>query len=289
MNPVLRPPSEAEWRFCRMLLPRTFCDVAGREYLVAARDEAPRLVAAASFRRAGQSVTHLSLHVIPSFRRGGMASQILEYLVRSGAKSVEGAVEITTETEAAAFCARTGFERVDALTTVEAGIAGMREYMVRLRSRIVLPAGASIVPLSAAPMEQAARLHALYVAQHGELNPWRASLAESSGLHHSPVVLIRGQVAGILLWEREGDTAVVRSRAVDPLYHGGWVNATLLAEGLDGAWSSGARRVRFCYTDSNRDTRKLADRFSSEVVSVLVRYVRTASGGCGLSMADRSG
>jgi hypothetical protein len=153
-------------------------------------------------------------------------------------------------------------------------MAEMRDYMRRLRGRIVTPRGASTIPLSEAPVDQVARLHARYVAQEGELNQWRGLVARSPEMEMSPVVMIDGCVAGILLGQIEGATAVVRSRVVAPGYHGSWVNAMLLAEALDIGWAGGARRARFSYTDSNRDTQKLAIRFRAEITSVVARYTR---------------
>ncbi len=270
----LRSPQDNEWRICRMLLPETFADVSSRQYLLGMRDEAPHIVAAASFRPSPDAVTHLRLHVVPSFRRRGVGSQIVAHLVRLGSSVIEGTAEITKELAAEKFSERNRFERVDALTTVETEMAGMREYMSRLRSRMTLPAGVSTIPLSAAPVADVARLHAEYVAHEGEPNPWRALMGRTSAMAISPVITVNGQVAGILLGEIDGATAVVRSRVVSRDWPGGWVNALLLAEALDWGWAHGARRARFSFNDSNRDTQKLAARFSAEVVSVVARFVR---------------
>jgi GNAT superfamily N-acetyltransferase len=274
MKLLVRPPRDGEWGICRMLLPETFADAYTREYLLSVRDEAPHIVAAASFRPETKAITRLRMHVVTCFRHRGVGSGMIEHLVRSGASAIEGTVEVTKERGAEQFCERNRFERVDALTTVEAEIAGMREYMRRLRGRISPPPGGCAIPLRAAPMDQVARLHAQYVAHEGEPNAWRALVADTPGIHQSTVVMVDGQVVGILLWELEGLTAVVRSRVVAPVHQGAWVNAMLLAEGLDGAWDSGARRVRFSYTDSNRDTQKLATRFQAGVVSVVARFSR---------------
>ncbi len=257
-----------------MLLPETFADASYRAYLLCVRDEAPRIVAAASFRPGPEAITHLRLHVIPSFRRRGVGSQIVDELARTRAASMEGIVEVTKEPAAVAFCARNRFERVEALTTVEADMSQMRYYMSRLRDRIAPSRRARTIPLSQAPVDQVANLHAEYVAREGELNRWRGLVAHTSQMDISPVVIIDGRVAGILLGSLEGATAVVRSRVVAPGYHGSWVNAMLLAEALDIGWAAGARRARFSYPDSNRDTEKLARRFRAEVTSVVARFVR---------------
>lgn len=241
------------------------------------RNETPRIVAAASFRESPEAATHLRLHVVPSFRRRGVGSQLIDHVAQSGARSVGGIVEITKEPAATAFCQRNRFERVEVLTTVEADMAEMRDYTGRLRSRMTLPLGARVIPLSAAPVEQVAELHAQYVAQQGELNQWRGLVAHAPEMDISPVVMIDHRVAGILLGHLEGATAVVRSRVVAPGYQGGWVNAMLLAEALDIGWAACARRARFSYTDSNRDTEKLATRFKAEVTSVVAMFTRPAA------------
>jgi GNAT superfamily N-acetyltransferase len=275
MKLLLRPPCENEWRICRMLLPETFADSASRTYLIGIRDQAPRIVAAASFRRGPESITHLRVHVVPSFRRCGVGSQIIEQVASGGARSIGGTVEVTREPGAVEFCERNHFERVESLTTVEADMAEMRDHMRRLRGRIAMPSGARTIPLSEAPVDQVARLHSEYVAQEGELNQWRGLVAHSPDMEISPVVMIDDRVAGILLGKIEGSTAVVRSRVVTPGYHGSWVNALLLAEALDIGWAAGARRARFSYNNSNRDTEKLASRFKAAITSVVARYTRT--------------
>jgi len=274
MKLCIRPPRENEWAVCRMLLPETFGDVASRSYVLAVRDEAPRVVAAASFRHAHQAITHLRLHVIPGFRRLGVGSQLVEHIARGDARSMEGTVEITSEPAAVAFCERNQFERVESLTTVEADIAEMRDYTRRLRLRLGQPAGACVMALADAPADQVAELHARYVAQEGEIDRWRGLVAQTPQMGISPVVMIDGRVAGILLGELEGATAVVRSRVVAPGYHGSWVNVLLLAEAMDIGWAAGARRARFFYTDTNRDTQKLAARFQAKVTSVVARFQR---------------
>ena len=274
MKLPLRPPRENEWPICRMLLPETFANAASRNYLLSVRDEAPRIVAAASYLQAPDSITNLRMHVVPGFRRQGVGSQIVEYLAENGALSLGGIVEIDKEPAAEAFCKRNRFERVESLTTVEADMSEMRDYTGRLRTRFQLPVGAMVIPLSEAPVDQVASLHAQHVAQEGELNQWRGLVAHTPEMNISPVVMLDGRVAGILLGKVEGATAVVHTRVVAPGYHGSWVNVMLLAEALDIGWAHGARRARFSYTDANQDTQKLAKRFRAEVTSVVARFVR---------------
>jgi GNAT superfamily N-acetyltransferase len=278
MKLCLRPPEQdAEWRICRMLLPETFAGVSSRTYLLGLRDESPRIVAAASFCRGPEEITHLRLHVVPPFRRSRVGSQVIEHVALLGARSIGGVSETIKESAAVPFCERNGFERVEALTTVEADMAEMRNYTGRLRDRVIPARGARTIPLSEAPADQVASLHAEHVAQGGQLNQWRGLVAHTPQMAISPVVMIDGRVAGILLGDLDGTTAVVRTRVVAPGYHGGWVNVMLLAAALDIGWAAGARRARFSYTDSNSDTRKLALRFKAEITSVVVRFTREST------------
>src|SRR5262245_58958306 len=119
MKLELRSPRDNEWPICRMLLPETFGDAASREYLLCLRDASPSLVAAVSFRRGPEGITHFRLHVIPSLRRRGFGSQIVEHLASSGVSALSGAAEIARDAGNDSFCKHNRFERVDALTTVE--------------------------------------------------------------------------------------------------------------------------------------------------------------------------
>jgi GNAT superfamily N-acetyltransferase len=269
----IRPARDDEWQACRMLLPETFADVNGREYFLCTRQHAPRIVAAASCRRTPESVNSLRVHVIPPFRRRGIGARMIDHMC-GDLPAAEGLSEITKERNAEPFCAGTGFVRVDGLTTVEADVAEIRVYIGRLRDRIQVPEGARLISLSEAPIEQVARLHAEYIAGAGQLNPWRAVIAGNRGLARSVILLVDGSVEGILLWELEASIAIVRSRVVTARFQAGWANMLLLAEALDRGWECGARRVQFSYSDSNRDTQRLARRFKAEVISVLAKFQR---------------
>jgi hypothetical protein len=79
----------------------------------------------------------------------------------------------------------------------------------------------------------------------GELRRSVEEKGDSCGIGSSPGEAGDFQAAVIVsvTTELEGTTAVVRSRVVVPRHQGGWVNAILLAERLDGAWNAGARTV----------------------------------------------
>jgi GNAT superfamily N-acetyltransferase len=271
----LRPPYDEEWQLCRMLLPETVADAGSRDYLLCLRDEEPRLVAAASFRRDGDEAKKLRIHVVQGFRRCGVGSHLITSLLASGLRALDGTADSLKEPGTASFCERNGFRRVEQLFTVEAEVAQMREYLHRLRARIEMPAHARLIRLPDAPFEAVARLHAEEVA-HSELNPWRAILGQAQGAALSPVVMVGGEVAGFLLLGVEGETVTVHSRVIAPAWRGGWVLVVTLSEAVNASWEAGCRRARFSYLDSNRDTVRLAKRFHARTVSVMEHFRREA-------------
>lgn len=294
----IRAPLEHEWPICRMLLPGTPAGDPGRQFLLCAREDrpqdtgqdapevksgdrpagTPRVIAAASFRESPQAVAELRMHVIPAFRRRGVGREMVAYLAREGARSISGFVEETRERGAVAFCEVLGFNRVETLTTVEAEMAQMREYLRKLCAR--RPAVAriiQIVPLAQAPAAQVAELHARYVAHQQDSGLWRAQLTGAGDWDGSVAALVDGSAAGALWGGIEGETAVVRSRVAAPGPYSAWVNLLLLSAALEGAWARGARRVRFTYNSSNRDTEKLARRFRAQIVGVKALMLRPAS------------
>jgi GNAT superfamily N-acetyltransferase len=256
-----------------MLLPETFADAGAREYLLCLRDEQPRLVAAASFRRSGDEAKKLRIHVVTGLRRRGVGSHLIASLLGSGLRALDGVVDSVKEPAAAIFCEHNGFLRAEQLFTVETEGAEKREHLHRLRARIAMPARARLVRLADAPIEQVARMHAEEIA-HSELNPWRALLGQARGKAVSPVVMVDGEVAGFLLLEIEGLTLTVQSAVIAPAYRGGWVMAVLLSDAVDTGWEAGCRILRFSYLDSNRDMARLAQR--TRKVSVLERFRRDA-------------
>ena len=255
-----------------MLLPETFAEVEGREYLLCVRDEAPRLVGAVSFRRNGTGLTGVRLHLVPAMRRRGVGRQIVQRLRSDGATSLTGFVDARQEPGAVPFCEALGFRRTNGLTTVEADLPTFREYLRGLMKRGSLPDGLRTVPLTEAPLAEVARLHAEHIAHGGELNPWRAKFAEMPGLAQSPVAMLAGKVAGMLLWEPEGELGVVRSLVGEAGAATRWVNLLLLSVTTELIFAGGMQRVRFDFVDGNRNTRKLAQRVGAAAVREIAEY-----------------
>jgi hypothetical protein len=95
----------------------------------------------------------------------------------------------------------------------------------------------------------------------------------------SPGGMVGEEVAGFMLGEVQGTTAVVHSRVSAPAYRGGWVTIMLLFGALDTGWNAGCRTTRFSYLASNRDMEKLAQRFHAPRVSVVTHFRREVETG----------
>lgn len=271
-----------------MLLPETFAEMDGREYRLCVRDErrgdgagrtgAARLLGAVSFRRSAARLTGLRLHLVPAMRRTGVGRQVVQQLLTDGTVSLSGFVDVRQEVAGAAFCEALGFRRTDGLTTVEADLQTFRRYLHGLMERGAMPEGLRTVPLADAPLAEVARLHATHIVPNGELNPWRARFAEMPGLSQSPVAVLGGKVVGMLLWEPEGELGVVRSLVGEAGAVTRWVNLLLLSTTTELIFAGGMQRVRFDFVDSNRNTRKLAQRLQATVVREIAEYTLHGAG-----------
>lgn len=267
MKLLLRPPLEYEWPICRMLLPEAPVGDPAQQFLLCLREESPRVVAAASFRQLPQAVADLRVHVISPLRRRGVGRQIVAHLAREGTRSVSGSIDLIRQPEALPFCEALGFKRTETITTVEAELAQMREYLRALSSKRQSPV--RIVPLAQVSAARVAELHARYVAQHDDSAHWRAMLAGTIDAQGSVAALIDDSVVGALLGVIEGDTAVIRSKFAVPGPHRAWVNLLLMMEALEGAWPRGAHRVRFSFDSSNRDTQKMTRRLNAQITELV--------------------
>ena len=267
---TVRQPRDFEGPACRMLLP----DLQG-ECLIAAQEGALAIVGAASFRPWPRALIGLRIRVIRTHRRRGIGSLLLRRVLDEAAERNAGAVlgraDGLHEPDAPAFLAAHGFRFLGRLTTIEADVHPMRDYLVALRARLRMPANVRLMPVSEAPCDQVARLYAEYIAHQPDAD---SSLLEC--LHRrtgpSPVLMLGDRVVGMLLSDLDGPLCTVHARVVAPGQRGGWVNALLLASGIADCVERGGRRVRFEIPHENRDTEKLALRFGAETVSAWDRY-----------------
>lgn len=284
MEITVRRPRNVEGPACRMLLPESHPLPlrAQREYLVAVQEAVPQIVGAASFQAQARAIFGVRVRVVRSHRRRGIGSRLLRHILEEAVQRKAAAVFVgadgRTEPDAAPFLAAHGFRFLGRVTTVEADVVAMRDYLRVLRDRLIaggkVPANARLVRFSEAPQNQVARLYAEYIVHTPEADPALLRHPQfKEKIAASPVVMMDDRVVGILLVGVEGLLATVHARVVAPELRGGWVNPLMMGTATEDVWLAGARRVRFEIPPDNRDTEKLARRFRAETVSAWDRYV----------------
>jgi GNAT superfamily N-acetyltransferase len=278
---TIRPPRDVEGPACRLLLPDIGKVGGPIEALVAIQTAGPQLAGVIGFHQAPAALLGVQLRVVRTVRRRGIGSALLRALVENarqrGAREIFGRWNSELDPEAAAFAARHGFVEHSRLTAVEgpldsvlAPVAATRD---RMRAHGRIPQGARIVPLSAAPPDQVAALYAEHIIHNPQLRTVLTARLESTRrLELSPVLMLGEQVAGILLWSKEGQVAQAYARVIAPPYRGGWANGYLMAAALEAAAGAGARVARFEIPGGNRDTLKLARRMRAEVRGTVYQW-----------------
>ncbi len=278
----LRSPREQDWPVVRLLLPELFQIQGEPSVLLVTAAEKPVIRGAVGWRRGEHIVYGLRLRVIRTHRRQGIGSWLLGEVIRRAQElsdtTLMGPVDSVGEPDAVAFLEHHGFERIDSVTTVEAGIGQMRDWFSALRKRLekrhgALP-GAEFVRLPDAPRSQVAEMYSREVVHNPDMPPPGMRRALASGrLDESVIMLVDGRVEGILLWELKEDLATIHARAVSArLRRSGWANSMLMALAMERGWEAGSRRVRFDLPEGNRDTEKLIRRFGATPVKARERY-----------------
>lgn len=276
---LIRAPKEAEGPVCRMLLPGI--ENGPTELFVAVHEKPPNLAGSIAFLRHPNVFTTVRLRVVIPLRRLGIGTALLHRVVKEasnwGAKHVFAPVDGTADAGAAGFLVKRGFVRHSRLTTAEGPIekmlASIRKTRERLASRGRLPGEARVVTFADAPREQVAELYAAHIVHNPDLQSALESRRQRDDqLANSIALMVGDRVAGILLWTMEEGVAHVHARVVRPEYQGGWVNAVMLAEGMERAWKAGARRTRFEIPGKNQDTMKLSRRFRADLLETVEQF-----------------
>ena len=190
---------------------------------------------------------------------------------RSGVAHVYAKADSRDDPDAATFLGRHGFAHATRMLTVEGDIEvlheSLRSTLERLTVRGRRPAESRIVSFPDAPRGELARLYAEHIAHQPEMAARIAAPSASDTLiAASPVAMVGGDVAGFVLWSREGQVAHVHAKVVAPAFRGRWTNAVLMGEAIARWTAAGLARVRFEVLSTNADTLKLARRFRADTI-----------------------
>jgi N-acetylglutamate synthase-like GNAT family acetyltransferase len=230
----------------------------------------------------GQFQLRIAVHVPKPFRRRGVATALIDHLAAHARaqqfRSLAVLLEPGDRDGALAFLSARGFQTVDRMTTFEARVERMAAWLFERRRWLIdrgeIPGTARIVPLSEAPIEAVAELHARSI---GGVAPHLAAsfteLARSPDGRDTVVLLIDGVVRGYHRVEFRGDLSMTHALAVtEDLRDGGagsgWAGLLLLADRVEEGERRGTVRSRFSCLSTVRPTLRLAKIFQADIVSI---------------------
>ncbi len=280
-NPIVRPPREAEWPACRMLLPAAFAGQGSPECLLAVLERPLRILGAASFRRTDEHVHSVHVHVLEAYRRQSLGSALLariaEEAQRSGARDIEAVADLERDRAAEPFLVRNGFVRREGVITAELELASalkiVRRSFGRLRERGRIAPAARVVPLPQAPLDQIAEMYTDYIAESRDWRAgiWRAMLKDPC-LRHSEVLLIGRRAQAAMLVTVAGSRAQILALVIRPGYRGSWAAPLLLTAIVESGMEQGVRSAAFEYRETNLRMASLARHVGAKITGTRARF-----------------
>jgi GNAT superfamily N-acetyltransferase len=267
-----------------MLLPQTIAQMARHEYRLAIDQSNARLAGAVAFADNGERFYSLHLHVTDGCRRQGVGTTLLEHVLAQarlrGRTGVSTSVDPARDPATHAFLLHRGFRTASRFLTAEGDMAaihaahrarcGRAAYLQNDRWRIL--------PLTSDMLGEAGRLHAEYLSDLSAAGAAGYFVPPPlAGIGLSQVLVVGGSIQGILLVTRRGDVATFEARVVRPAFRHSRGSAALVMRALDATLDSGARRLRFCYFASTRDTAAVVRRMGIPVVETLDHLTKAVS------------
>jgi hypothetical protein len=221
----------------------------------------------------------VSVHVVPTERRRGVARRLLEAAADLSSEETDGLWTFNAYDEddvATLFVEASGFQRQRRVHYFQARIddllGNIGPLLARSRRRGAGAAPLIIEPLGDAPLDEigwlvSAELGGGPAAAAARM---RAQTAPDSRVNDRSQVARAGDaVAGVILWRIDpDDVAVVDARVVAAPWRGGATNLSLLEAGLLRGKAEGLTEVRFHCDDTIRDTLSLARRAQAREIAV---------------------
>jgi N-acetylglutamate synthase-like GNAT family acetyltransferase len=282
----IRPAQKRDWRPVRMLLPRSVHMGCGCAVLVAT-DRAGRIVGAAALSprtRNDPAVGSLcDVHVVPPWRRKGIARALLDHvarLVRSrGGEALYAWEPVSPDSEQAAAWIALGFDHSSSFhrTHVDIGPAleQLEPYERRMRKRKWIPEGAAVAPLAEADLAKVAELNVNHLGGTtiDLLRNLTGETPEAYDPNLSVVVTLDGKMLGCaVLRVIEPGVARIEANTIDPSVRGRWANVLLRIQGARTALENGLKTVVFDTREVHADTRSVADKLGGKTVRMIEPY-----------------
>jgi GNAT superfamily N-acetyltransferase len=270
---VVRPALPRDEKACRMLLP----EVAGVEaHRFVALDAAHGLAIGAASPTYAQRAEPVpgprqAVHLNPPCRGRGVGRALVQALVSlarsQGAGALYAAQRIEFDDDGMRAWQRLGFDVCETVEEHELPLAPVLARLAplvdELRRRGAIPANARIVPLHAANRAHVLQLHLDELG--GDRGPlYQRLLGHGAGAFHqrySRVLLVNDRIVGCLLAHRKSEhVATLDANIVAPEFRGGWANAWLRLEAMQGAAALGIKHFHFTSFDKYGDTRAFTEK-----------------------------
>lgn len=292
---LIRRPTAAEKRACRMLLPRaTSAGQRSQTHVAVSRDDERVIGAAAlgpdaaldsaSGGRGRRWLVDLRV-IVPARRRGvgrALMSRVVEQAAGHGIPALYAWEWVEPEGDAARAWAALGFSPCQRQMEYEADLTRSHEVLLPLYTRVReegwIPPSARIVPLADADHDAVARLHlrCLGGTRSLLLPMLRGSAADAYDPACSRVLLVDGRVVGFTLGRVHpgGAVADVDANVVDPTLRLGWANLWLKFEAASVLLARGVQRIRYATLQQHKDTHRISRQVDARLLRTVVQMRR---------------
>ena len=292
---LIRRPTLAEMRACRMLLPRATSAGQRSQLHVAVSHDNERVIGAAGLgpdsaldsAAGGRGRRWLvDLRVIVPARRRGVGRALMRRLVEQatghGIPALYAWQWVEPEGDALRAWAALGFSPCQRQMEFEADLARCHDVLLPLYTRVRedgwIPPTAQIVPLADADHDAVARLYLRCLGgTRALLLPMlRGSAADAYDPACSRVLLLDGRVVGFTLGRIHADGAVadVDANVVDPTLRLGWANLWLKFEAASVLLDLGVRTIRYATLQQHKDTQRISRQVDARLIRTMVQMRR---------------
>ena len=299
---VIRPPTPAEKRACRMLLPHATGAARRSRLYVAAAGQPQRVVGAAALGLDPRLETHrgwqVDLRVIAPHRGRGIGRRLMDHVVAQAVSHRVPALHawewVEPDSDAARAWAALGFSQArrksEYETELPRSLPTILPLYEQVRERGWIPDAARIIPLADADKEAVARLHAEYLGGNRRLLMplLDGSAPDRYDPQFSRVLLLDGSVVGFTLGRiMTGGVCEIDANVLHPSVRLGWANLWLKVEAAQMLLANGIEVIRYFSLDQHQDTQRLSRQAGARLVGTRVqmrreiRPLRGASGGGG--------
>jgi len=287
---LIRPPTPAERRACRMLLPRATGAGQRAQLHVAVAGPDRHVVGAAALglepgpADAGRRWLVDLRVIVPARRRGvgrALMRRAVEQAAGHGIPALHAWEWVEPDGDAARAWAAFGFSPCQRRLEFEADLARAHATLLPLYDRARedgwVPPAARIVPLADADHEAVARLHVQCLGGTRRLLMplLRGAAADAYDPACSRVLLLDGRVVGFTLGRVHPDGVCdVDANVIHPAVRLGWANLWLKFEAAAVLLARGVHTIRYASFQQHTDTHRVSRQVGARLIRTQVQMRR---------------